>query len=340
MSTRKRLKTIILYRFFRRFLFHYFNHLFCLYFLPLKMSGDDLRSCCIHNQVDQLREYLSLRANPCSTDEHGLSALHYAVWNGHVECVRLLVMNPHGVTREREKTSCVNLKSTTGYTALHLLALEGPLQTLKDVLFAILLTGGDMTIVDQEGQTPLQIAKENKNQVFLDAIQEFIQLQRTAKDKLKKLYSDLKANYLLVKKKRFTKENGIEGEEQVDEEEDEQEESGKLILSPGKVPSSPKQKGSAQNPVLDLPNPLQQAIQYIEKPITIDKPKDLSIHEESIPTLTKFSFVSLQGVDSLKGLTFVRDEALKNVQRREKLVQNFETTLPKIDVKHMAYGNK
>jgi hypothetical protein len=304
------------------------------------MSGDDLRRCCIHNQVDQLREYLSLRANPCSTDEHGLSALHYAVWNGHVECVRLLVMNPHGVTREREKTSCVNLKSSTGYTALHLLALEGPLQTLKDVLFAILLTGGDMTIVDQEGQTPLQIAKENKNQVFLDAIQEFIQLQRTAKDKLKKLYSDLKANYLLVKKKRFTKENGIEGEEQVDEEEDEQEESGKLILSPGKFPSSPKQKGSAQNPVLDLPNPLQQAIQYIEKPITIDKPKDLSIHEESIPTLTKFSFVSLQGVDSLKGLTFVRDEALKYVQRREKLVQNFETTLPKIDVKHMAYGNK
>jgi ankyrin repeat protein len=80
------------------------------------MSGVELRYVSTHGKQEQLKEYLRLKANPCSVDEFGLSALHYAVWNGHIECVKLLVSNDFGVDSKGKKCSCLNLVSDMGYT--------------------------------------------------------------------------------------------------------------------------------------------------------------------------------------------------------------------------------
>jgi hypothetical protein len=292
------------------------------------MSGDDLRRCCIHNHVDELKEYLTLRANPCSADQFGLTALHYAVWNGHLECVRYIMMNPYGVTKDRQKKSCVNLKSCMGYTALHLVALECPLKALKDILFALLIAGADIREVDQDGKTPMQVAKETKNQLFVDSLQEFVHIQRTSKETLKKMFADMKKKYTLFKPKRLAKGSTSDGEGTDGEVEDQTD----VILSPEGFPIVKKKA----DPFKDIPDALRQMIETCEKPITIDKPSSLNVHEQLIPSMTRFSFVAMNGLDSLKGLSFIKEEALKNVSRREKLVQQFDQTLPKIDIKKIT----
>lgn len=80
------------------------------------MSGSELRHSAQLNNHEKLRQLLAQRANACSTDEHGLSALHYAVWNGAVECVKLLVMNPLGVDRSGQHCNCLTLTTSLGYT--------------------------------------------------------------------------------------------------------------------------------------------------------------------------------------------------------------------------------
>lgn len=77
-----------------------------------------LRHAARVNDVDSLRSYCLLKTNPCSVDEHGLTALHYAVWNGNVDCVKYLVMNPRGITKDRQRISCVSLQSNVGYTGI------------------------------------------------------------------------------------------------------------------------------------------------------------------------------------------------------------------------------
>lgn len=58
-------------------------------------------------------------------EEFGLTALHYAAWNGHVGCIEVLCTNDIGRDRTGQQQSCINLKSCKGYTALHLAASEG-----------------------------------------------------------------------------------------------------------------------------------------------------------------------------------------------------------------------
>ena len=61
------------------------------------MSGEDLRLRAEMGDVEGLKLALSGGANPCSRDHMGLTALHYAVWNGHLNCVEVLCANHIGV---------------------------------------------------------------------------------------------------------------------------------------------------------------------------------------------------------------------------------------------------
>lgn len=370
------------------------------------MSGDDLRDCCKFNRYEELKEFLECRANPCSSDEYGLTPLHYAIWNGHLECIKYLIMNPQGITRNRERIPCINLKSCMGYTPLHLLALEGPVHIMKDALWCLLLNGGDLKEIDHENKNPYQIAKENHNQAFIDAFQEFIQIQKSNKELLTNYLKNLKEKYVVVKKKKFVvaREGGEEGRvwrlgegggeeasigddssfdgstidtrsylsndsggggsvggtkggsrggsrvggsqgvnnnkksgSQGGKRKDNDDKKLKLPSTNASATSSspsPSKKGIRKDPIQQLPDEMQQVIGMASNTIKIEKPEELIIHEDLIPSLTRFSFVHLNGIESLKGLSFVKNEALKNIARREKLVQQ-SVSLPSINLKNL-----
>lgn len=80
------------------------------------MSGAELRKAAVDGNHEALKEFILKRCNPCSVDEYGLSPLHYAVWNGHVECVKLLVCNTLGVDKHGKRNSSMELMSCMGFT--------------------------------------------------------------------------------------------------------------------------------------------------------------------------------------------------------------------------------
>lgn len=57
--------------------------------------------------------------------DFGLSALHYATWNGHVRCVEVLCINDIGRDENGLQRSCIDLQSCKGFTSLHLAASDG-----------------------------------------------------------------------------------------------------------------------------------------------------------------------------------------------------------------------
>lgn len=61
------------------------------------MSGSALRETVAQGDVTYLKELLKGGANPCSADENGLCPIHFATWNGHIECLEILVVNDLGV---------------------------------------------------------------------------------------------------------------------------------------------------------------------------------------------------------------------------------------------------
>lgn len=308
------------------------------------MSGEDLRRCCIYNQVENLKEFLILRANPCSTDEYGLGPLHYAIWNGNVECVKYLVMNPNGITKDRERTTCLNLRSSMGYTPLHLVALECPQSSIKDCLFSLLVSGADPKVTDDEGKNPIQLAKEKKNQTFLDSFQEFISMQKESKDQLKQYQQNLKKKYRVIPRlpgspsptERSQRPTLIsEGESGHNEDDNDKRQLQDHSVNFYFTETSTK-TGKNKSPLKTLPTPIQTMISTKDQQTKIIKPQELLVHEELLPQLTRTSFIQLQGVESMKSLSFVKEEALKNIKRREKLVLQSEPTLPEINLRGLS----
>ncbi len=80
------------------------------------MSGEQQRDAAMRGDDVLVKEYILERANTCSSDEFGLTPLHYAVWNGHLECVKLLVSNNWGVSAAGVKCRGINLQTTMGLT--------------------------------------------------------------------------------------------------------------------------------------------------------------------------------------------------------------------------------
>ena len=80
-----------------------------------------LREAAAQGDVEYLKELLETGGNPCSTDDNGLNALHFAVWNGHVEAVELLVVNDVGCptlpANTRAKLEDAKSKWLQGYIA-------------------------------------------------------------------------------------------------------------------------------------------------------------------------------------------------------------------------------
>ena len=113
------------------------------------MSGIDLRKAAIDGDADSLKDNIIKRCNPCSVDEYGLSPLHYAVWNGHIECVKLLACNTLGVDVNGLRAKSMELKSCMGYTGTGNTMNIRPSSTIAfliSIIFSFSFTSGSIRL--------------------------------------------------------------------------------------------------------------------------------------------------------------------------------------------------
>lgn len=159
------------------------------------MSGEALRRAAVDGDHERLTYFLKGIANPCSCDEYGISPLMYAVWNGHIECVKLLVSNDMGVNNKGQKGSSLNITSTRGYSALHLAVLDCPPWSMEETLFLLLAVNINIDLKCSEGKTALDMAVERDNEVALRLIQRFADQSDDLLDEVTALRKNLAERY-------------------------------------------------------------------------------------------------------------------------------------------------
>ena len=158
------------------------------------MSGDQLRNFATLGLFQDLKNQLSGGANPCSVcEEQGLTALHYAVWNGHTECVKLLLANDcgrHPVTGGNCRAS--SLKSKSGYTSLHIAAMLDN-ENKQDICKMLILSGADVNDRDNDGKSAVELAMESQCQNTICLLKSSF-----SKTEVTKFTIDLKENYTVI----------------------------------------------------------------------------------------------------------------------------------------------
>ena len=141
------------------------------------MSGEYLRTCATQGNHEEVWRLLQERANACSTDKYGLTALHYAVWNGHVECVKYLVCNSWGVDKNGKRGHALNMVSVLGFSPLHLAAQDCPHWAAKEITELLLMAGVDSSLRDNGGRVAWDYASLDNNTAVLDAFEIYKELQ-------------------------------------------------------------------------------------------------------------------------------------------------------------------
>lgn len=138
------------------------------------MSGDMIRQCCLNGDSDALKNIIIGKANPCSSDAYGLTGLMYAVWNGHVDCVKWLICNTMGVDKNGTRCCSLNLASVKGYTALHLAALDCPKWSVEEIVLLLLIAGADINMKCNDGYTPVDLCRNEGNDVVFNIFNKYI----------------------------------------------------------------------------------------------------------------------------------------------------------------------
>ncbi len=158
------------------------------------MSGDQLRNFATLGLFQDLKNELSGGANPCSIcEEQGLTALHYAVWNGHIECVKLLLANDcgrHPVTGGN--CHALNLKSKSGYTILHIAVMLDH-ENFQDICKMLMLCGANVQERDNDGKSAIELAIELQRQDIICLL-----TSSFSKKEIAKFTTDLKENYTVI----------------------------------------------------------------------------------------------------------------------------------------------
>lgn len=136
------------------------------------MSGEALRLLSIAGDDKGVMSVLRNRSNPCSSDEYGLTALMYAVWNGHLECVKWLLANDRGVDFNGTRRSSIDMVSMKGYTAMHLHCMDS-LPWASEILLWLLAAGCDVNMKCCEGLTPEEHASKEGNAKSLEILEKY-----------------------------------------------------------------------------------------------------------------------------------------------------------------------
>jgi len=110
--------------------------------LPADQVLGELCSACILNDTNAV-QFLAGRTDVNTFDHNEQAPLCYAVGNNHIECVRILLR--HGANP--------NLVHNWGNTAMHICATS---VASKDVFDLLVENGGDLTIRNDDGKTPIE----------------------------------------------------------------------------------------------------------------------------------------------------------------------------------------
>jgi hypothetical protein len=137
----------------------------CIHLQPIMMNvklGEEgktqLHHCAMNGLTSSVKRLLSFRnINVNVKDVYGMTPLHEAAINGHVEIVRLLLQNG----------ADVNSKSNIGMTTLHFAAINGHV----DILHLLVENGADLEAQNNDGWRALHYAVVNSR---LPIIQELI----------------------------------------------------------------------------------------------------------------------------------------------------------------------
>lgn len=167
------------------------------------MSGERLREAATLGNYKLVQRFVGDSCNVCSCDSYGLSALHYAVFNGHVRCVKFLAANPWGVDQEGNRGSCLDMASCKGYTALHLACLECPDESVIEIIRTLLVLGADQDMKDYAGRTPFEYAVQRDDaarEAFLGLDAEMIET----------IAADLLQNFTFASGRRWTVDNELD----------------------------------------------------------------------------------------------------------------------------------
>mmetsp|Transcript_7898 Transcript_7898/g.10092 ORF Transcript_7898/g.10092 Transcript_7898/m.10092 type:complete len:223 (+) Transcript_7898:197-865(+) len=161
------------------------------------MSGDDLRNQAILGNAKQVRRLIESGANPCSRDQDGMTALHYAAWNGNCDCVDFLAINCLGSFEFLKKgRKSLNLRTKCGYTPLHLSIQSGI--NVQRCCESLLACGCDPSVKDDFGRRSIDLASKIANNDQLVAL---LERGPEVQKKLSVLFECLKTRHQL----RFTK---------------------------------------------------------------------------------------------------------------------------------------
>ena len=144
------------------------------------MSGDQLRTSTILNNLSMVTSLLNGGANPCSRDDSSLTSLHYAIFNGHFAATKVLISNCQGKDEDGVSCNSNDLVTDSGYTCLHLAVMFDPLPYRdeelgeKAAIIRYLIQCGQMLdATDDLGRTAKELAKDNENGVAVEIIEEY-----------------------------------------------------------------------------------------------------------------------------------------------------------------------
>lgn len=114
--------------------------------IPFALSANPLIDAAEAGNEREVTRLLNAGADVNAQNDEGDSALHTAVWEGHVSIVQLLL----------KQGALINAQNENGETPLHWAAEKG----LFDIVSLLLEQRASVNAKDKDGQTPLHYAAE------------------------------------------------------------------------------------------------------------------------------------------------------------------------------------
>lgn len=308
------------------------------------MSGEYLRACATQGDSEEVWRLLKERANACSTDKYGLTALHYAVWNGHVECVKYLVCNSWGVDKSGKRGHALNLVSVLGLSPLHLAAQDCPHWAAKEITELLLMAGVDSSLRDNAGRVAWEYAKLENNTGALEAFETYKELQTvletreiermsSVEEEAESVLGEIGVNDALVAAVSNSTSNGTSTDDC-----DMNDGDGAVVNLISKLPLElyfddvVSRCTRSVDPVIDRvaiwesEGPQFPAPSFMARRVRCGRlPTTAKILERHIKPMVLYS-EKLSGIKSYRGMEFAKREGEANKARRELLLQAADPT--------------